>query len=242
MEFITKLSHLTTPAILKQTGQVIHSGLDERGNFIITDVTPAYPQGGGQEADIGYIVHNEYTIPFNDVRLCGNSVKHYMPSNYHLPSVGSVVEICVDEIRRISNSIIHTSGHLLASVTFNIQPDLLPSKGHHFRNGSYIELLGDYQGSLDELKTLLQKIIDEEIQTQKLIHTSMVTARELQANCPFIQPGIQMDKDLRIVTIETYFPMGCGGTHVSKLSDIPILTIDKIKYKKGVLRIGYSCF
>jgi Ser-tRNA(Ala) deacylase AlaX len=239
---MTTLTYLTNPNILRQPSTITGKGADEKGSFITTDTTPAYAQGGGQEADNGLILCAAGEFRFNDVRCFDGIVRHYLQTGLEFLNEGLRIEIIVDENRRRKNSILHSAGHLVASVAFKNISGLTPIKGFHFNVGSYVELGGELILNAEEIKTQLQNILYEEIKTEKAVSYEMVTAEELKLKCPFIQPGLPPDKPLRVVNIESYFPMGCGGTHVLKLNEIPMLIITKIKSSKGVVRISYSCF
>ncbi|MFN8297853.1 MAG: alanine--tRNA ligase-related protein [Chitinophagales bacterium] len=237
----TKLSYLINPAVYNQVAVVTGKGTDEKGLYFITDVTPAYPQGGGQESDTGVVTCESHELHYNAVRYFEGQVKHYIEIGWEKINVGAHVNIIVDENRRKRNSILHTAGHLIASVAFKNIPQVIPVKGHHFSDGSYIELSGTVKTNLDDVKSHLQYILNEEIQTEKAVSYQMVTLEELKMKCPFVQPGLPEDKPLRVVNIQDFFPMGCGGTHVTRLNEIPVLNITKLKVSKDIIRIGYSC-
>ncbi len=242
MKTTTTLTYLTNATLFRQTAIVTDKGTDEKGNFIITDTTPAYAQAGGQEADNGKIISATGEFHFNEVRFFEGNIKHYLQNGWEQFTEGTKIEIIIDENRRKRNSILHSAGHLVASVAYKNVSGLTPMKGHHFFEGSYVELGGELNANADEIKINLQNILNKEINTEKVISYEMVTTEELKLKCPFSQPGLPTDKPLRVVSIESYFPMGCGGTHVQKLNEIPMLTITKLKSGKGILRISYRCF
>lgn len=235
----TILNYLIDPTVDCQIVRIIDVGSDEKGYFFISDITPAYPQGGGQESDYGIIDVGE-KIEFHEVRFVDGIVKHYVKKRHQLLKIGSVATITIDQNRRKNNSILHTAGHLIASIAYNIIPGSMPTKGHHFNDGSYIELAGDINNP-DEIKMLVQTIVNNEIKTGKNVSYEMVTFDVLNERCPFVQPNIPTNKELRIVDIEGYFSMACGGTHVNKLNEIPYLNINKVKCSKGVIRLSYNC-
>ncbi|MBX7052614.1 MAG: hypothetical protein K1X54_11310 [Flavobacteriales bacterium] len=237
----TKLTYLKNPSALRQRAVVIESGSDEKGHFIITDCTPAYPQGGGQESDRGFVISGKGEFHFTDAKLVDGSVKHYLLNAREQFEEGSEIEIVVDTNLRVRNSILHSAGHLVASVAFQIFSELIPNKGHHFSDGSYVELIGELQMNPDLAKVTLQSILHNEIKTEKVVSVEMVTHDELRLRCPFIQPSIPNDKPLRIVNIESFFPIRCGGTHVDKLNEIPNIQITRLKVNKDIIRISYSC-
>lgn len=260
----TRLSYLTAPECYQRQARMLIRGKDEKGDFIIPDNTPAYPQGGGQESDSGTLLLKGEVLTFTDVRLSDQGVKHYLlpaagtadsidaafpPREVHVEAQSTpvyaeeaIIEITVDEERRRRNSILHTSGHLLASIVFIQFPGMIPSKGHHFSSGSYIELTGDLAGDPEEIRQQIQSAVDKEIRTAKAVTCEMVSPEALKQKSPFLQPDIPANKALRIVNIETYFPIACGGTHVQRLNEIPRLSITKFKYNKDTLKISYRCF
>lgn len=234
------MAYLTAPSQMLGRGTVIETGMDERGRFLICDETPAYPQGGGQEADQGFIQTDEGSFPFTDVRFDNGIVKHYL-NGASLPLIqGNIVEIHINPERRRINSILHTAGHLIASITY-LEKKLLPTKGHHFLSGSYVELSGELNIPTDDFKNYLQEKVNREIQLDRKVSFELITYEELGKRCPFIQEGIPVDKALRVVDIEGYFPIACGGTHVDSLNEIPTVNITKVKSGKGIMRISYNC-
>jgi alanyl-tRNA synthetase len=52
----TKILYHNAPAELGCAAEVLATGEDERGAFVVLDQTVFYPQGGGQPADLGVFI------------------------------------------------------------------------------------------------------------------------------------------------------------------------------------------
>ena len=92
----------------------------------------------------------------------------------------------------------------------------------------------------DEFLRILQDEIEQSILDNLGVKTEIVSYDDLAARCPNIPSYLPKDKPLRIVTIDRFDPLPCGGTHVLSLSEIKGLTVTKVKSKKGRTKISYS--
>ena len=68
----------------------------------------------------------------------------------------------------------------------------------------------------------------------------MVSCAELEQMAQFVPNYIPKDKPSRAMIIQGYYAIPCGGTHVENVRDVGPLKIEKIKNKKGNIRISYS--
>lgn len=227
----TKLLYLTNPSCLSADGLVISSGNDEHGRYLVFDQTPAYPQGGGQESDQGYIAINGENYSYKKVKWVYEELRHYMEEETVFGGVADSAIIHVDKKLRQQNSILHTAGHLIANLVSELYPNLTPIKGHHYLSGSYVEFEGVVTQAAELVKSELEQAIKKELKSSKKIAISddIVGYEE------------QNPKQGRLVTIESFLGIPCGGTHVEWLSEIPGLTVLKVRAKKGQLKINYSC-
>jgi Ser-tRNA(Ala) deacylase AlaX len=48
-------------------------------------------------------------------------------------------------------------------------------------------------------------------------------------------------KPLRVVQIEGYSPVPCGGTHLRALDELGAVRVRKIKLKGSSTQVGYTC-
>ena len=190
-------------------------------NYIILCDTIFYPQGGGQEYDKGYILQGDLKIKVTNVRKYNEEVLHFIDELPDGINLSKEVKLEIDKKNRLLNARLHTAGHLIALVVEEAT-NLAPSKGHHYQEGSYAEFSGD----IGELKTQLPEIesrLYANIEQNLAIYTSY-----------------DPNGKLRYIQIENHPKMGCGGTHVKSLGEIGKITINKIKNKKGKIRVSYS--
>lgn len=208
---------------------------------IILDQTNFYPQGGGQPYDIGFIKTPSTNFKVEEVRFKDGIV-------YHVGSLidgelhkGDLVSLVVDKTKRTYNSRNHTAGHVVDIAVSNVGMKLMPSRGYHFPEGAYVE----YIGSLDEqererLLPTIQQEVDAIIAQELPVSVMMVSIEQLHKMAQFVPDYIPKDKPSRVMIIQGCYAIPCGGTHVANLKEIGSLKIEKIKNKKGNVRISYS--
>jgi alanyl-tRNA synthetase len=91
--------------------------LHARGNQIILDITPFYPDGGGQAADHGTI----NGLGVVDVQKAGDVIVHIMDGDVKDRVVeGSVAECLVDKERRERLMVHHTSTHMMSAAARSV--------------------------------------------------------------------------------------------------------------------------
>ncbi len=235
----TTLDYLDNTYLFDGVGRIIRKDNDDKGNYLVLDRTIFYPQGGGQPADVGYIKHTNYEIFISFVSFFEGEVKHYYQGNGDNILIGDDVSLYIDKTKRIEHSKLHTVGHLIAAVAED-KTGLIATKGYHFPEGAYVEFdsaITSSEGLIDELNTILNSTIKQ----GNKISAKIVDYTELSNLCKNIPPYLPKDKPLRIVDIEGFGAVPCGGTHLNTLSEINKITIRKISNKKGKAKISYLC-
>ena len=214
---------------------------NEHGTLLILDQTIFYPQGGGQPCDTGIIVIGDVTFTVNNVRLSPEGVVYHY-GVFDQPGVadvsGETVQLSVDEERRMLNARVHSAGHLIDIAVKKIGiTGIVPTKGFHNPEGSYVEydgVLEDAAQYIRSLETAANQLVADDIP----IITEDLSPAEAQARGVYAPPG----KSARFVYFDGYESdgCGCGGTHVRSTAEIGKITIRKIKSKKGVTRVSYA--
>ena len=193
---------------------------------LVLNETIFYPEGGGQPGDEGSITINNQTIDIIGTRYTDNKLVH-MIENIDGFKKNEEVKLNLNWIKRYSYMKVHTCLHLLCSII------PFPVTG-----GS----IGDGRGRLDfDLETkpdkeeVLNKI-NELINKDYLIHISSITDKELDDNPDLVRTmavkpprGSGQIRMIRIGDDIDFQP--CGGTHVSKTSEINHVKSVKIENK-----------
>jgi misacylated tRNA(Ala) deacylase len=206
-------------------------GVNERGGIVL-DRTVFYATGGGQPGDSGALELEDGTkleIATAVYDVDKKTIVHVPPEGQSLPDVGSRVTAHIDWARRYRLMRMHTALHLLSVA--------LP---YPVTGGQ----IGDPEGRLDF--DMGDETIDREALIEKLnalasgdheVTTQWITDEELDAN-----PGLVKTMSVkpprgsgkvRLVRIGSDVDLQpCGGTHVTRTSEIGTLDLGKIE-KKG---------
>jgi Ser-tRNA(Ala) deacylase AlaX len=238
----TSLSCILEGQITGGCAEVIAVILKDDGRFdVILNHTVFYPQGGGQPFDTGYMKREDKQFTVEEVRLNDGVVSHIGRFKGVLFQPGKYVELFVDEERRVLNSRLHTAGHLIDIALCEQGMELQPVKGYHFPQGPYVEYEGVFDNAKkEEFIQKLQETIDFFISKNLSVIIETVDPSELKELCKNISPNILQNKPTRVMIIDGYEAIPCGGTHVEYLKELEKICITKIKNKKGRTRIGYS--
>ena len=193
---------------------------------LVLNETIFYPEGGGQPGDEGSITINNQTIDIIGTRYTDNKLVHLI-ENIDGFKKNEDVRLNLNWIKRYSYMKVHTCLHLLCSII------PFPVTG-----GS----IGDGRGRLDfdldtkpDKEEVLNKI-NELINKDYLIHISSITDKELDDNPDLVRTMAvkppRSSGQVRMIRIGDDIDFQpCGGTHVSKTSEINHVKSVKIENK-----------
>jgi len=203
---------------------------------IILDQSIFYATSGGQPGDNGWLNCNGKSIEIETTRKgeLDAIVLHVKNGDSQdvLPQVGDIVEQRINWANRHAHMRMHTALHLLSVII------PLPVTGG---------AISAYKGRLDfnmpdapQDKTILTIQLNEIIKQDFKITASWVNDEELDANPSLVKTmSVQPPRGtgrIRLIRIgsqkEEIDLQPCGGTHVSKTSEIGYVRISKIE-KKG---------
>ena len=233
---MTELIYLQNPNLYNKKVKILLRGEDTKGNYIVFDKTILYPQGGGQPCDRGSVTINKITSTITDVRYSEGEVRHYVDFNTEDVKKDDEALLELDHKRREINTRYHTAGHLIGAVVEDISPGLTATKGHQFPNESYIEFTGDLNPIAENFMSLIQDNVNKEILRDKDVKIIYDTPSFLD-NIP---DKLNKNSNIRFCKIGDFERVPCGGTHVSKLSQIGKTVISKLKVKKDRIKISYG--
>lgn len=205
-------------------------GVNERGGIVL-DRTVFYATGGGQPGDSGALEledGNRIEIATTVYDLDKTTIVHVPAEGQSLPETGTRLTAHVDWARRYRLMRMHTALHLLSvALPFPV-------------TGGQI---GDPEGRLDF--DMGEDVIDKDALIAKLnelasgdheVTTEWITDEELDAN-----PGLVKTMSVkpprgtgrvRLVRIGGDIDLQpCGGTHVTRTSEIGALALGKIENK-----------
>lgn len=225
---MTLKMYYSDPEIAQGKVEVIGSGQDEKGQYIITNQTIFYPEGGGQPADTGSIGG----AAILDVQSLQEEIRHYtdMPlSNGEYPAQ-------LDWDRRFDHMQQHAGQHVLSAV-FADKYNLLTTSFHLGAERVSIDL--DAAEIPQEVLAAVEAAANDVIHRHLPITTEWVS-NEQAKSMPLRKPPA-VEGDIRLVKIEGVDLNACGGTHPKNTADIGLIKIISVEKAKAGTRVYFLC-
>jgi misacylated tRNA(Ala) deacylase len=225
---MTQRLFLDAPTLATTSATVIASGPDG----IVLDRTVFYARSGGQPGDSGVLHWESNETPITEaIKGDGDAILHLPTPDAPRPPLGAVVEATINWPRRQAHMRMHTAMHLLCSLI----------KGAAVTGGS----VGAEKSRLDfdlpnpppkeEIETALNALIaaDHPIQIE-WVDESILDTNPGLVRTMSVQPPRGTGR-LRLIRIgEGDTPVDlqpCGGTHVSRTSEVGSIRVLKIENK-----------
>jgi misacylated tRNA(Ala) deacylase len=219
---------LDDPTLATTSAIVIASGSEG----IVLDRTVFYARGGGQPGDTGSLRWGAGETPIAEaVKGEGDAILHLPAPDVALPSVGAMVEAAIDWPRRHGHMRMHTAMHLLCSLI----------KGAAVTGGS----VGADKSRLDfdlpnpppkeEIEAGLNALIAADYPVSiEWVDASVLDTDPGLVRTLSVQPPrgtgrlrlVRIGANERLVDLQP-----CGGTHVSRTSEIGRIRVQKIENK-----------
>ncbi|GGE94060.1 alanyl-tRNA editing protein [Stappia taiwanensis] len=210
--------------------EAVVSGVNDRGGLLL-DRTVFYATGGGQPGDSGHLELEDGTeIPLaTTVYDAERRIVHVPADGASLPEPGMRVTAHLDWTRRYRLMRVHTALHLLSVVL------PFPVTGGQISEGEGRLDFDIPEATLD--KEEIAAKVNEIAAGDHAVTSEWITDEELLAKPDLVKtmsvkPPMGSGK-VRLVRIGTDIDLQpCGGTHVSRTSEIGPLEVTKIE-KKG---------
>lgn len=207
-------------------------------DYLITDITPFYPEGGGQVSDQGIIIGKEGKAEVLEVQKVGEVIYHKIKILSGKFEVGEEVELEVFEERRAHTARHHTATHLLHSALRKVL-------GNHVRQaGSLVEperLRFDFthfQALTEEELKEVERLVNLWILENHPLEIKWVRREEAQALQALAFFEEKYGEIVRVVKIDEISCELCGGTHVKATGEIGLFKIlSESSVASGIRRI-----
>ncbi len=213
------------------------------GEFVVLDKTPFYPEGGGQESDIGTI--ND--VPVKEAQSIDGVIVHIMGQAVEFKK-GSTVKCIVDPERRIRLVAHHTATHLISAAARNVLGKHAWQEGaHKGPNKAHIDIAHYERLSDAQIKAI------EDLANSYITHGIKVSVEELDRKDAESKFGFSIYQGhgvpasvLRIVQVRDLSGKlidaeACGGLHLAGMESgvglIKIVNCSRIH--DGINRIEF---
>ncbi len=204
------------------------------GKGLVLDISPFYPEGGGQPCDLGSI----QGLPLRQVSYEGDDIVHYLAPGlgaamYFRP--GQRVRCSLDERRRRDHTEQHTAQHLLSATVLRLLGG--PTKSFH---------LGEDYCSVDiDLPLIAREDADAvELAVLDAIRESYAVITHLcppedASSFPLRRKPPEGETQLRILEIDGLDYTPCAGTHLRNTAELGAFRLLRSEKYKGMTRLYF---
>lgn len=207
--------------------------------YLILDRSAFYPESGGQESDIGYIVANGEKFRVSKVIDVDGVVLHRVEG---LKEIGCEVKGILDEEKRLRHMRHHSATHLLLYTLQKVYGKHIWQAGAKKEAEKARLDVTHYKKVSEEEIRKIEEIVNREVFANKPIQWFWIDRIEAEKKFGFrlYQGGVPPGREIRVVRVGDDV-QACGGTHCSSTGEIgllKILNVDSIQ--DGVIRFEFA--
>jgi alanyl-tRNA synthetase len=207
------------------------------GGAVVLDQTYFYPEGGGQEADHGTIADHEVY----DVQKVGSSILHFVRGDAG-PLLKKRVACVIDAERREALMRNHTATHIVLGAARKALGNHVWQAGAHKAQDLARLDITHYDALTDAEVARIEELANAEVLGHHQVRTKVMARDIAEKKFGFrlYQGGSVPGGELRVVEIPRWDAEACGGTHVSRTSDVSLIKILRsTRIQDGVVRLEY---
>ncbi len=231
----TTLLYHRDPHLLTFSAVVIGHATHRGRPAVCLDETAFYPEAGGQMADRGVLAGR----PILDVQVDEAGVVHHVVDG-PLPAIGERIDGVVDGPRRRQHMAQHTAQHMLSAALLvgHGRAETVSSRLGESGCTIDVDVPTLSERSLREAEDLVNSVIDED-----RVVTAFFPDESTLAALP-LRRRPKVSEHIRVVVVgdpgAPFDVSPCGGTHVTRTSQIGLVRVTGVEKYKGMTRVHFA--
>ena len=212
----------------------------DEGYDVVLDQTMFYPEGGGQPADHGQLVHGETTAEVTDVQSVDGVVLHRTDAD---PGKGEIVRGQVDAERRDRLRAHHTATHVIGHAAREVLGDHVRQAGAQKGIDSSRLDVRHYDRISREQAHEIERVANELVRENLPVSQEWPERNAAEAEYGFdlYQGGVPPGTSIRLIHVGEVDVQACAGTHVDRTGDIGAIRVTTTEpVQDGVERIVFA--
>ncbi|HGO8802558.1 TPA: alanine--tRNA ligase [Neisseria meningitidis] len=212
-------------ALYKDGEQVDELNEGDSGAVVI-DFTPFYAESGGQVGDVGYIFSGENRFEVRDTQKIKAAVfgQFGVQTSGRL-KVGDSVTAKVDDEIRNANMRNHSATHLMHKALRDVLGRHVEQKGSLVTAESTRFDISHPQAVTAEEIAEVERRVNEAVLANVAVNAAIMSMEDAQKTGAMMLFGEKYGDEVRVLQMGGFSTELCGGTHVSRTSDIGLFKI-----------------
>ena len=232
----TKLAYWEEPYKKEDKANLIRVIKEGGSYYLVLDSTIFHPKSGGQPSDTGILMGEGFTFY---VKKCFKVDRHVVlwGKGQGEVKLGEVVQR-IDWENRYLFMRRHAAAHLFDAALEKVRSEACDPVDSWLGNDTYVGYRGKAPAQ-SELESIIQ-FIRECIRKDLAVTSKIIDRNEVREKRSLWRSVLENLERIRIVQIDDFNPVPCGGTHVEKLGELGEIVIKEVKQEEGTFRIYYD--
>ena len=201
---------------------LLKSGSD---GVVVLDVTPFYPEGGGQVGDAGVLRAKGKLFGVTDTQKLGSAYGHIGTVSEGRIKVGDAVTAEVDENLRASVVLNHSATHLLHAALRAVLGQHVQQKGSLVAPDRTRFDFSHHEPVTPEQVEDIERLVNQQIRLNNEAEICVMPYQEAIDSGALHFFGDKYAEEVRVLKLGDFSTELCGGTHVNRTGDIGFFKI-----------------
>ena len=225
--------------VLTTDTEIVDALSDGEEGTILVEETPFYATSGGQEADTGVILGEDFEFAVEDtMKLSGGKIGHKGHVVKGMVKLGDTVTLKIDTERRRLSANNHSAPHLLQKALRTVLGSHVEQAGSSVNADRLRFDFTHFSAMTEEEIQKVEQIVNEQIRAALPVKAENMPIEEARKTGAAALFGEKYGDVVRVVSMGEFSKEFCGGTHVDNTSAIMAFKIvSETGVAAGVRRI-----